>query len=122
MNTVRPVGTVELLRARVYPLDPETADHLLSTEVFVEPGVYPLYREMDAYYWMMTGRINRRGSTKVGDGIFMLSTKDEAAGPEVVFPSRRYGATEFDDLMAHPTATEGHPDQRLRVLVWSRDR
>jgi hypothetical protein len=113
-----PVGAVEILRLRIYPLDSETADHDLSTSIVVEPGAYPLYRYMDAYFWMMTGRINRRGFTKIGDGLFGMSGSDEPIGPLVTFPSQRFGPEQLADLMAEPSATEGHPDQRLRFRLW----
>lgn len=111
------IGTVEVLRTRVYPLDPEMGREPLATTVVVEPGTYPVYRDFDAYYWMMTGRINARGSTKIGDGLFSMLNRDEASGPEVTFPSRRYGPDEWTDFIAEPTCTEGHPEQRLRFVV-----
>jgi hypothetical protein len=113
VNTTQ-CGTVEIFRVRIYPLDPETGDHPLSTEVVVQPGIYPLYREMDAYYWMMTGRINGRVK-KICDDMFAVQLWDEASGPEVTFPSRRYGVEQWADLKAEPTCTDEHPDQRIRI-------
>ncbi len=111
------IGTVEVLKVRVYPLDAETGRNPLATEVVVQPGTYPLYRDFDACYWMMTGRINGRGPVKIGDGMFMMTGSDEASGPEVTFPSQRFGPEQWADFTAEPTCTEGHPGQRLRILV-----
>lgn len=69
-DTWEQVGTVEVLRARVYPLDP-TSDSVLRTTVYVEPGVYPVYRKCDAYRWMMSGKVNERNE-KIGDGLFVM--------------------------------------------------
>jgi hypothetical protein len=111
------VGTVEILVTRVYVLDAETAEHPLATSVVVGPGTYPLYRDFDAYYWVMTGRINARGSTKIGDGLFMLGQGDAATGPEVMFPSTRFGLEQWTSFTAEPVCTEGAPAQRLRIRV-----
>jgi hypothetical protein len=113
------VGTVEILKARVYPLDPEMNDQPLATTVVVDVGTYPLYRHIDAYYWMMTGRINSRGFTKMGDGLFAINDGDAPAGPEVTFPSPRFGPEQWADFIAEPVCTEGHPAQRLRVRTVS---
>ncbi len=109
------IGTVEVLKARIYPLDPEMGDEQLATTVFVDVGVYPLYQHIDAYYWMMTGRINSRGFTKMGDGLFAMSDGDAPAGPEVTFPSPRFGPEQWANFTAEPVCVEGHPDQRLRI-------
>ena len=104
------VGTVEVLRDRVYPLDP-TSDSTLRTTVFVEPGVYPVYRKADAYRWLMTGRINERNE-KISDGLFVLHGGDNPVGQEVTFPSSTYGPEQLADLMAESICQPG-PDQRL---------
>lgn len=111
------IGTVEILRTRVYRLDPQTEDHPLATEVVVAPGVYPLYRQYDAFWWMMTGYINGRGSTKIGDDLFMMGGGDRVYGPAVTFPSRRYGLEQWSDFLAEDVCTEGHSSQRLRISV-----
>jgi hypothetical protein len=112
-DTINQAGTVEVLQLRIYPLDAMTGDHTLSTEVVVEPGTFPLYRDGDAYFWMLTGRINTR-SRKIGDGMFIMGGSDGGDGPEVTFPSRRYGPVQLAELMDEPTCTEGDPAQRLR--------
>lgn len=108
------IGTVEVLKARVYPLDPNN-HAATATTVVVEPGIYPLYRHHDAMYWMMSGQINRNGFDKVGDGLFAVSGGDVGEGPEVRFPSPRFGPDQWAEFLAESTCIEGHPDQRLRI-------
>lgn len=110
------VGTVEILRLRVYPLDPETRSDPLSTSVVVEPGTYPLYRAGGARYWVMTGRRNGR-HMRIGDGAWVIGGPDEGVGPELTFPSPMFGPDEWTELLAEPTFTEGHVEQRCRVVV-----
>lgn len=109
------VGTVEIMRFRVYPIDPNAQHDPLGTTVCVEPGVYPLYRRFDAYCWIMTGQINER-QAKLGDGLYEISQGDKPTGLEVQFPSRTYGPDEFADLLDSPVVKEGE-SQRLRILV-----
>jgi hypothetical protein len=108
------IGTVEVLNTRVYPLDPNNHDNLATT-VVVNPGTYPLYRHHDAMYWMMTGQINRNGFDKIGDGLFLMGAGDVGEGPEVRFPSPRFGPEQWAKFLTEPFCTEGHPDQRLRI-------
>jgi len=112
---IQQVGTVEVLRTRIYPLDPKTGDHPLATTVVVEPGTYPLYGYVDTVFWMMTGRINSFGFDKIGDGMFTMNLADAPEGPEVTFPSPRYGPEQWVEFITSPVCTEGHPDQRLRI-------
>lgn len=109
------VGTVEILRGRVYPIDPHGGDHALSTFVFVEPGVYPVYRKFDAYLWLMRGRINERHA-KIGDGLFEMSNGDKPTGVEVQFPSQTFGAEQFAEFRADPICQPG-PEQRLVFTI-----
>ena len=108
------VGTVELLRLRMYPIDPN-ATGALSTEVGVMPGTYPVFRKCDAYRWIMRGRINERNE-KIGDGLFALHGHDRPVGHEVEFPSPTFGVEQFTDLLAHAVCQYG-PDQRLRFKL-----
>lgn len=122
MAELRRVGTVEVLRLRVYPLDPESRDDLRTT-VLVQPGSYDVYSDGFTTFWMMTGQINRRGFERMGDGLFAAVTGDAPSGVEVRFPSSRFGPDEWAAFLAEPTCTEGHPDQRLRFsLVEAVDR
>ena len=111
------IGSVEILNIpRVYPLDAEAHDELRST-VVVEPGHYDLFSDGMTTFWLMRGRLNRRGIERLGDGMFAMNPNDSALDIEVVFPSRRFGPDEWAKLQAEPTFTEGHPQQRLRVTV-----
>ena len=112
----REVGTVEILRERVYPLDPNTGDSPVASTVVVAPGVYPLWRVADATYWMMSGHLNSGGFDKIGDGLFVMRAGDGADGPQVTFPSRRFGPDEWAAFLADPSCVEGDPEQRLRIL------
>lgn len=110
------VGTVEILRFRIYPLDPQNQD-ILRTEVAVEPGsVFPLYRKYDAFMWLMQGRINER-TEKIGDGLFAMNNGDKPTGLEVQFPSKIFGAEQFEDLLTDPAFQPG-PEQRVRVELF----
>lgn len=107
------VGTVEVLRLRLYPIDP-TSEHPLRTEVAVEPGVYPVYRKYDAYRWVLRGRINER-MAKIGDGLFVMNDGDVPTGLEVQFPSRAYGPEQFMEFLSDRICQPG-PAQRLRFV------
>lgn len=110
------VGTVEILRFRIYPLDPQNQD-MLRTEVAVEPGsVFPLYRKYDAFMWLMQGRINER-TEKIGDGLFAMNNGDKPTGLEVQFPSMTFGAEQFEKLLADPAFQPG-PEQRVRIELF----
>lgn len=111
------VGAIEILRLRVYPLDPAATDDGNRTTVCVSPGIYPVYRDFEAYYWLMTGQINNRGFHKLGDGLFSIVEGDDPAGPLVTFPSPRFGPAALAELLTEDGFTEGHPEQRCRVLL-----
>lgn len=106
------IGTVEILRLRIYPIDPMGEPTPLRTYVAVEPGIYPVLRKFDAYRWMMTGRINERNE-KIGDGLFVMHGSENPTGPVVTFSSRVYGVEQFAEFLADPICQEG-PEQRLR--------
>jgi hypothetical protein len=110
------IGTVEILRARTYPLDVEAHDDIRST-VIVEPGVFDLFSDGMTTFWMMRGQLNERGPWRLGDGMFSMSGGDRPSGIEVVFPSKRFGPDEWAELLTEPNFTEGHPEQRLRVTL-----
>lgn len=113
-SNVQQIGTVEVLRWRIYPLDPMSRDDdPTATTVSVSPGTFPVYRELDAVFWVMTGQINARGSRKIGDGMFELNTSDGGRGPEVTFPSQTFGIEAFRDLLQDACSQPG-PGQRLR--------
>ena len=111
------IGTVEITQLRIYPIDAyaDMNSHETTT-VVVDAGEYPVYRNMDAVYWMMTGRVNLRGSEKLGDGLYALHQGDARSPIEVRFPSAMYGPDEFAELLADPVCVDG-PSQRLRFKL-----
>jgi len=109
------VGTVEVLRLRIYPIDPMGEPTPLRTTVAVEPGIYPVFRRFDAYRWMMEGRINERNN-KIGDGLFELNEGDMPTGPLVRFSSQVFGVQQFAEFLADPMCQPG-PGQRLRFRI-----
>lgn len=111
--SARQVGTVEILRVRIYPIDPEQdVSDINATTAVVEPGEYPVYRESGATWWMLDGYVNKRGFERLGDGLFAINPGDEPTEESVRFPSRRIGPDEFADLLADPVCVDG-PEQRL---------
>lgn len=112
------VGTVEILRSRLYKLDPY-ADLMLATEAIVEPGSYPLLSDGYSYLWMMTGVLNGQFLRR-GDGLF-IAAKEANAIPtniDVTFPSKLFGPDDWKELLADPSCQEGDPEQRLRITVF----
>jgi hypothetical protein len=110
------IGTIEILRQRIYPLDAESHDDFPTT-VVVDPGEYELHRDGLTTFWLMRGRLNRRGFHRLGDGLFEVNTGDAPGEVEVVFPSRGFGPDEWAALVARPEFREGHELQRLRVRL-----
>lgn len=111
------VGTVEILRQRIYPIDPVTRTDTFGqrTEVVVEPGVFPVYRKADAYLWVMRGVLNERNE-KIGDGLFVMHGGDNPVGLEVQFPSMTFGPEKFAEFLTEPICQDG-PEQRLRFSL-----
>jgi hypothetical protein len=110
------IGTVEILRQRVYPIDAHSRDEMGQT-VIVEPGTFDLYSDGLTRFWLMRGRINRRGFERLGDGLFLLHQGDVPSDVEVEFSSKRFGPDEWANLLTEPGFTEGHVEQRLRVTL-----
>ena len=109
----RQIGTVKVLAVRIYTIDPEQdVSDVNATTAVVEPGEYPVYREGDVTYWMLTGNVNKRGFERLGDGLFAINNYCEATLLKVTFPSKRFGPAEFADLLVDPVCVEG-PDRRL---------
>lgn len=113
MTGRRRVGSVQILRTRIYTIDPEAGlGDVTATTAVVEPGEYPVYRRGDTTYWMLTGYLNKRGFERLGDGMFAINNSDEASDDEVTFPSKQLGPQEFADLLVDPVCLDG-PEQRL---------
>jgi hypothetical protein len=109
-NTAQ-IGTVEVLRSRTYAIDGDSPDPRLHA--MVSPGIFPLYLRGTAIFWVMEGEIlmsNRR----VGDGLFVMSDVDTPSGIKITFPSKTFGAREFEELAEHAVAQPG-PEQRLII-------
>lgn len=113
------VGTVEILRTRLYNLDPYNKD-ITATEVIVEPGVYPLLSDGYSHVWVMKGVLNGQFLRR-GDGLMLAQIKgDVNAIPlniPVEFPSKLFGPDDWKELLADPTCEEGGVAQRLRITI-----
>lgn len=108
------IGTVDILHQRIYTLDPHAdVTDLHAASAVVEPGTYPVYRDGQSIYWMLTGRLNQRGSHQVGSDMFLLHLHDKPGEQEVRFRSPRFTRHDLTAMLAEPFCTEG-PDQRLR--------
>jgi hypothetical protein len=108
------VGTVELLRHRVYKTE--------AGDMFVEPGTYPVLRHPDEHLsFMLTGRLNHRtpGSFEVLEpGLLAVNSPvDEQSGKPVEFPYGYWSPKQFADLQGWEGVLEGHPGQRLRISL-----
>lgn len=107
------VGTVEITRLRIYPLDPMAHDDGLRTDVIVQPGEYPVFCLGGmTWYWQMTGTLNGR-DVRLGDGLGILRDGDVATPDEVVFYSPRFGPNEWADMLSEAES----PGSALRFHV-----
>lgn len=114
MPDFKHVGTVEILRARAYTLDPYNRDELATT-IVVYPGSYPLLSDGYSHLWMMSGVLNGTFLRR-GDGMFLAASYDMPLnGTDVIFPSNLFGPDNWKELLESTTCREGHPDQRLRI-------
>jgi hypothetical protein len=112
------IGSVEIFKARTYRLDPMNRDPLIATQVIVMSGVYPLLSDGLTFVWMMKGNIDGN-SIRRGDGMFIMNPEADnpLEGFVVEFPSPLFGQDEWKEMLADPSATEGHPEQRLRITI-----
>lgn len=111
------IGQVEVLRTRIYRLDAHNSGSMIGTRVVVAEGTYPVLSDGFSTVMMLTGLVDGN-SIRRGDGVFIMQEGDAPLdGLEVTFPSRVFDSDEWAELIAHPTAVEGHPDQRLRVTL-----
>lgn len=113
---MKQIGQIELLVNRIYKLDADCACMNPST-VVVPAGIYPLFSDGFSTYWVMRGKMNMRGPWRMGDGMFSMSDGDVLSEIEVEFPSRRFGADEWADLLTEDTFTEGNEYQRFLVTI-----
>ena len=109
------IGTVELLRLRVYPADPATVLGE-DVDVLVPAGTYPLYRNGDGKTrWIMTGKRNRREvkTERLGDGLFSIWAVDKPEkGGWIEVSSPTFSAGEFEEFLSGELCQPG-PEQRL---------
>jgi hypothetical protein len=69
--------------------------------------------------WIMKGVLNGNFLRR-GDGMFLAAGGGANAmltNIHVEFPSRIFGPDDWQDLLAHETCREGHPEQRLRITL-----
>lgn len=114
---MKQIGTVEILRERTYPLDPEADRRFGGTEVIVKDGTYPVFSDGITTFWMMTGVLSDGGMRRMGDGLVMMTGADIPSEISATFPSLRLGANELHDLLNSPVCAEGDPAQRLRFHI-----
>jgi len=112
------IGTVEILRDRVYPRFPETDS---DQTVYVEAGEWPVYRDdRGNIYWEMTGKPSRRRGSfqSLGDGMYMSTEWDELLDDEdIIFKSKAYTRDEFIDFAENHPQTQPGDAQRLIFKV-----
>jgi hypothetical protein len=121
MPEFKHVGTVEILRTRLYNIDPYNKD-IAATQAIVEPGAFPLMFDGYSHVWVMKGVLNGQ-LLRRGDGLF-LGTKNVNAmltNIPVEFPSKLFGPDDWKELLAEPTCKEGHPEQRLRITIHDKE-
>lgn len=96
------IGTVQITRLRIYPVDPAARETSDTTMAAVQPGTYPVYRDGTSHYWRMTGVISRLTvrPQDLGGGAFTLRVQDVTSDDDVVFYSQRYDPDKWADLLA----------------------
>lgn len=111
------IGWVQILRDRIYPIDPKSdVSDPEATTVIVPPGRYPVYRNNDVTYWIMKGHINLRGFERLGDGMFALHVTDTPSDIEVTFSSKWMGPEEFAEFRKEAVCGDG-PQGRM-MFMW----
>ena len=118
MSDFKQVGTVEILRTRLYNIDPYARPEPTATEAIVEPGVFPLLSDGYSHVWIMSGILNGQFLRR-GDGLF-LAVRGANAIPlniDVKFPSKFFGPDDWKEMLDDPTVREGDPEQRLRITM-----
>ena len=115
MPDFKHVGSVEILRSRIYNIDPYNKDILATGAVVEEGTLCPLMSDGYSHVWLMAGVINGQFLRR-GDGMF-VAAKHANAMPlniSVTFPSKFYGPDDWEDLLTDPICIEGDHEQRLR--------
>jgi hypothetical protein len=117
MPNFKHVGTVEILRTRLYNIDPYRRDET-ATNAIVQAGSYPLMSDGYSHLWVMKGTLNGQFLRR-GDGLFVATKHANAMETNipVEFPSKLFGPDDWKDLLEHESCQEGHPEQRLRITI-----
>lgn len=110
------IGSVEILRVRIYPADPASALGK-GADILVPAGTYPVYRNAEGETrWVMTGKRNRREvkTERLGDGLFSLAARDvPERGDWLEVPSPTFSRDGFEEFLTDELCNPG-PEQRLR--------
>ena len=116
-NEFKHVGTVEILRSRIYNIDPYNRE-ITATEAVVEEGHYPLMSDGYSHVWLMTGKLNGQ-LLRRGDGLMVGQPGANAMPLNIIvtFPSKLFGPDDWKELREDPSCREGHPEQRLRITI-----
>ena len=117
------IGTIEITRLRIYPITPGN-NNINRPEIVVQPGRYPLYREGDEIYWVMTGERNINPPVipvSVNNLFFVALGQDAGDGNIITAESDRFSLTAFKDLLYDPVCRPGHPNHRLNVTIDDED-
>lgn len=102
------IGTVELLRTRVFLLDP--LSRVQGLEAVVEPQVCPLMLYEGQRFWVMRGHINAKSVPSL-----TAHEIQQLKGFEVSFPSRSFDETQWRELRNTVATRQGDSDQFLRI-------
>lgn len=117
--SVKQIGTVEILRPRVYPDDE-------GRDCWVDPGTYPVVHDEEngIYYFRMEGSPSQRiypEARKVPgtESLFAIypPVDVQLPGRETV-TSKKMTRWEFEDLISDPVSQEGTEEQRLRFNLF----
>lgn len=123
MESVAKIGTIEITRLRVYPITPGD-NSVCRPEIVVQPGRYPLYREDDEIYWVMTGERNTNPlviPASVNNLFFVTSGPDAGDGDFITAESDRFSLAAFRDLLYDPVCRPGHQNHRLNITIDDED-
>jgi len=111
------IGTVEILRDRVYP-DANGGD------VYVVRGIYPVITDEGLTFWRMEGKrsTHQKGPefvcVEAGSGLFAVYPPGDYVTDEIInVDSRKFTESEFQEfLLTDPACLEG-PEKRLEFTL-----
>lgn len=121
--TRRQVGTVNILRERLYPRFPSKPGKTTMSNddqpVRVDAGRWPVYRgENGLIYWEMQGELVKFEPyfQSLGDGLFASGTRIEPQGELVIFKSTTFTEEEFAEFRDTDPAVVGDESERRLVF------